>query len=53
VSSPEDDPFELTVTAVWSVSYRSSQGGGAGGVVERSATVVYDVDEIQTVGVSN
>jgi hypothetical protein len=53
VSSPDDDPFEMTVTAVWAVTYRSSGGGGAAGTIDRSATVTYDVDEIQSIGIAN
>lgn len=52
-SSPEDDPYEMSVTATWSVTYRSSAGSGAVAPVARTSTVDYDVDEIQTVGVSN
>jgi hypothetical protein len=53
VSSPEDDPFVVSVTATWSVRYRSSAGSGSSGTVDRTLRVDYDVDEIQTVGVSN
>lgn len=49
-SSPGDDAYTMTVTATWNVSYRSSAGSGG---VDRSISVDYDVDEIQTVGVSN
>jgi hypothetical protein len=52
-SSPDDQPFELSVTATWAVTYRSSGGSGSSGTVDRTASVTYDVDEIQTVGVSN
>jgi len=52
-SSPEDDPYQLTVTATWTVSYRSSAGSGSAGTVDRVLSVDYDVDEIQTIGVSN
>ena len=52
-SSPDDAPYTMTVTATWNVSYRSSAGSGAVGGVDRSLSVDYDVDEIQTVGVSN
>jgi hypothetical protein len=41
------------VTATWAVTYRSSGGSGAAGAIGRTVTVDYDVDEIQTVGVSN
>ncbi len=52
-ASPDDDPYTMTVTATWAVSYRSSAGSGSVGSIDRSVTVDYDVDEIQTVGVSN
>jgi hypothetical protein len=52
-SSPDDAPFVMTVTATWSVTYRSSAGSGSVGSVDRTASVDYDVDEIQTIGVSN
>ncbi len=52
-ASPDDDPYTMTVTATWNVSYRSSAGTGSVGAVDRSISVDYDVDEIQTVGVSN
>ncbi len=52
-SSPEDAPFELSVTATWDVSYRSSGPSGAAGSIDRTLNVAYDVDEIQTVGISN
>jgi len=43
----------MTVTATWDVTYRSSGGSGAAGTVNRSSNVDYDVDEIQTIGISN
>jgi hypothetical protein len=52
-SSPEVDPFAVTVTARWTVTYRSSSGAGSSGSMDRSSTVVYDVDEIQTIGIAN
>jgi hypothetical protein len=52
-SSPDDAPYALTVTATWAVSYRSSAGPGSAGTVDRTSSVAYDVDEVQTVGVSN
>lgn len=52
-SSPEEDPYQLAVTATWTVTYRSSAGSGSVAPAERTVTVAYDVDEIQTVGVSN
>jgi hypothetical protein len=52
-SSPDDAPFTITVTTTWAVTYRSSGGSGSVGSVNRAVSVVYDVDEIQTLGVSN
>ncbi len=52
-SSPDDEPFTMTVTATWAVTYRSSAGSGSVGTLDRTASVAYDVDEIQTLGVSN
>jgi hypothetical protein len=52
-SSPDDAPFTLTVTATWAVSYQSSAGVGSAGTVDRTSSVAYDVDEVQTIGVSN
>ncbi len=52
-SSPDDAPYRLTVTTVWELAYVSSEGAGTIPSLERSVTVDYDVDEIQTVGVSN
>ena len=43
----------MAVTATWDVSYRSSGGSGSVGAIDRTLTVDYDVDEIQTVGISN
>ena len=52
-SSPDDTPYELTVTATWEVDYRSSGPSGTAGSVDRTVSVAYDVDEIQTLGISN
>ena len=52
-SSPEDDPYTMSVTATWVVTYRSSAGSGSAGSIDRTLSVDYDVDEIQTIGVSN
>jgi hypothetical protein len=52
-SSPEDAPYQMTVTATWAVTYRSSASAGSAGTVDRASSVDYDVDEIQTVGISN
>lgn len=53
VSSPDDNPYVLSVTARWAVGYRSSGGSGSAGTVDRTLSIDYDVDEIQTIGVSN
>jgi hypothetical protein len=52
-SSPDDAPYELGVTATWTVDYVSSGGSGNAGTVDRTLSAAYDVDEIQTVGISN
>jgi hypothetical protein len=52
-SSPDDAPYDLAVVATWAVTYQSSSGSGSVGSVDRMLSVAYDVDEIQTVGVSN
>ena len=52
-SSPEDDPYVLSVTATWQIDYRSSGGSGSAGSVDRTLSIDYDVDEIQTIGISN
>jgi hypothetical protein len=52
-SSPEDAPYQLGVTATWAITYRSSGGSGSAGSIGQTLTVAYDVDEIQTVGISN
>jgi hypothetical protein len=52
-SSADDAPYRLTVSTVWELPYRSSEGGGNLTALRRSVTVGYDVDEIQTVGIAN
>jgi hypothetical protein len=52
-SSPDDAPYEFSVTATWAVDYVSSGGSGTAGTVDRTVTVAYDVDEVQTIGISN
>ena len=52
-SSPDDAPYRLSVTATWTVDYVSSGGSGTAGMVDRTVSVDYDVDEIQTIGISN
>lgn len=50
-SSPEDAPFQMTVTNVYDLAWRTSDGrSGSLGEARRSVTFDYDVDEIQTVG---
>ncbi|MEO1055871.1 MAG: hypothetical protein AAFY28_03060 [Actinomycetota bacterium] len=50
-SSPEDSPFQMTVTNVYDLTWRTSDGrSGSLGEARRSVTFGYDVDEIQTVG---
>ena len=49
-SSPDDAPFQLSLTLTWSVDYVSSGGSGHAGTIDRSVSVPYDVDEIQSVG---
>ncbi len=53
-SSPDDDPYELTITTNYAIGYSTSSGQtGALAPILRSTTIDYDVDEIQTVGISN
>jgi hypothetical protein len=52
-SSPDDDPYVLAVTATWAITYRSSSGSGSVGTIDRTSSVAYDVDEVQTLGTSN
>jgi hypothetical protein len=49
-SSADDAPYELGVTANWTVSYTSNAGSGTLSPITPNTTVAYDVDEIQTVG---
>ena len=50
-SSPDDAPYRLTITTTWRLPYESSEGAGEIPPLERSVTIDYDVDEVQTVGV--
>lgn len=53
-SSPDDTPFQVTITSNYVVTYATSTGrSGTLAPISRSTTFAYDVDEIQTVGVSN
>jgi len=54
LSSPEDEPYLVTITSVYDVTYSTSTGrSGSLGVLNRSMSFDYDIDEVQTVGVSN
>ena len=53
-SSPDDDPYQLTITTNYTITYTTSTGAnGTLAPITRSITIDYDVDEIQTIGVSN
>ena len=53
-SSPDDQPYQLAITAVYDVVWSTSSGAsGTLADIGRTITLGYDVDEIQTVGVSN
>ena len=53
-SSPDDDPYQLTITTNYTITYTTSTGAnGTLAPITRSVTIDYDVDEIQTIGVSN
>src|SRR6056297_3127863 len=50
-SSPDDQPFQMTVTASYAITWTTSDGrSGTLDTSDRSITFDYDVDEIQTVG---
>ena len=49
--SPPGEPFRLTVSMMWALSFESSDGAGSLPVLTRSTTVEYPVREIQTIGV--
>ena len=54
LSSPEDAPYRVTITSTYNVTYTTSAGrSGALGGLSRSTSFDYDIDEVQTVGVSN
>jgi hypothetical protein len=48
--SPAGQPYELTVTTSWDVTYRSSNGSGTLPAISRSSSLLYPVREIQTIG---
>ena len=50
-SSPDDEPYQLSVTTTWSLPFESSDGPGEIPPLERTVTLDYDVDEIQSIGV--
>jgi hypothetical protein len=53
-SSPDDDPYRLTITTTYAIDWTTSNGqSGTLTPITRSVTLDYDVDEIQTIGVSN
>jgi hypothetical protein len=53
-SSPDAAPYVVTVTSTYAVTYTTSTGrSGSLAPLTRSTSFTYDVDEIQTVGVSN
>ena len=53
-SSPDNDPYRLTITTTYAVSWTTSAGtNGTLTPIGRSTTIDYDVDEIQTIGISN
>jgi hypothetical protein len=49
-SSPDETPYQLTISSIYAVSYTSSGGSGNLGTITTSRTYLYDVDEIQTIG---
>ena len=50
VSSPDDEPYQLTIGMTWTLPYTSSAGTGTLAPFTRTTTLDCDVDEIQTVG---
>jgi hypothetical protein len=53
-SSPDDDPYQLTITTNYNINWTTSNNQtGTLAPISRSITLDYDVDEIQTIGVSN
>ena len=53
-SSPDDDPYQLAITAIYDINWTTSSGAtGTLANISRTVTLDYDVDEIQTIGVSN
>lgn len=50
-SSPDDSPYDMTVTATHRVNWTTSDGrAGTLSPIDRRVTIAYDVDEVQTVG---
>ncbi len=52
-SSPDDRPYQLTITSTWTLPYTSSDGPGTLPPLTRTLTVDYDIDELQTIGTDN
>jgi hypothetical protein len=53
-SSPDDIPYQLTITTNHAITWTTSSGAaGSLAPIARSVTIDYDVDEVQTIGVSN
>ena len=52
-SSPDDDPYVVTVGTTWTLPYTSSSGPGTLAPFTRTISIEHNVDEIQTVGTRN
>jgi hypothetical protein len=50
-SSPDDEPYQLTISTTWALPYTSSDGPGTLPPLTRDLSIDYDVDEIQTIGI--
>jgi len=54
LSSPEEEPYLVTITSTYAVTYTTSTGrSGVLSALSRSTSFDYDIDEVQTVGISN
>ena len=50
-SSPDDAPYQMTITNIYEVTWRTSDGrSGTLGESRRPLTIPFDIDEIQTIG---
>jgi hypothetical protein len=49
-SSPEESPYQLTISSTYAITYTSTGGSGSLGTITTSRTYSYDIDEIQTIG---